>query len=239
MKERFIISPFSCFNFWKGFDGMRVLLLMVLGWSWSAWSHPFGDRDIDVLIDAKLGLDKMSRFDNTRLILNKDQIIKSYWGDSVHKDAILYLSYVREGVPYLFGGNDWTKGIDCSHFTMRIFQELGLYYRYYQSTILLKSIVKENGLESVPLSEVKFGDMLVYGFYDKGGEWNGHVVILLDSIFKRGNFSGLVVGAHGGMGVRFLSYKGFPHYYRESSVKLQNVLRLRDFDDRLNSNWLN
>ena len=205
--------------------------------SYSGWSNPYGDGDINALIDAKLGLSR-EKFDNTRLILNKDKVMKRYLGESVHKDALLYLSYVREGTPYLFGGNNWLRGIDCSHFTMRIFQGLGLYYRTYQSTILLKGLDDENGLKSIPLDKAEFGDMLVYGFYDKGGSWNGHVVILLDSNFKRSGFKGLVVGSHGGMGVKFLSYKGFPHYYRESSTILRNVLRIQGFGDRMkNSEW--
>ena len=121
---------------------------------------------------------------------------------------------------------------------MRIFQDLGLYYRNYQSTILLKDLDDENGLKSIPLGKVEFGDMLVYGFYDKGGAWNGHVVILLDNNFKRGGFKGLVIGSHGGMGVKFISYKGFPYYYREKSTILRNVLRMQGFGDRLsNSDW--
>ena len=213
---------------------MRVLLLFCI--SFSAWAQPHGDKDIDALIDKKLGLDAQS-FDNTRLILNKDKVMQRYKGDSIHKNVLLYLSYVREGTPYLFGGNDWTRGIDCSHFTMRIFQDFGLYYNYYQSTILLKSVVKENGLQSVSIDKAEFGDMLVYGFYERGN-WNGHVVILLDSEFKQGNFKGLVVGSHGSIGVKFISFKGFPHYYRERSTKLWNVLRLSSFSDRLReSSW--
>ena len=212
------------------------LLILLLTVSCLAWSHPYGDRDIDALIDTKLGLNRETSFDNTRLILNKDKIMKRYRGENVHKDALLYLSYVRDGTPYLFGGNDWTgRGIDCSHFTMRIFQDLGIYYHNYQSTILLKSVVNENGLKSIPLDKAEFGDMLVYGFYDQDGTWNGHVVILLDRKFKRGSFTGLVVGSHGGMGVKFISYKGFPHYYRESATKLRNVLRPQGFGDRLQS----
>ena len=224
-----------------GEDMKRLLLLVLVGCNCLLWSYPAhsvsgerGDKNIDALINAKLELPEQA-FDNTRLLLDKDEVVKRYWGSNVHQDGLLYLSYIREGTPYLFGGNNWGVGIDCSHFTMRIFQELGVYYDYYQSTILLKSVTRGNGLESVALDKAQFGDLLVYGFHDKQGDWNGHVVILLDSKFKRGRFNGLTVGSHGSLGVKFISYKGFPHYYREKSTKLRNVLRLHDFAQRLES----
>ena len=56
--------------------------------------------------------------------------------------------------------------------------------------------------------------------------WHGHVVILVDAGFSAGGRRGLVVGSHGDLGVEFLTYDGFPDYFRERTITLRNVLRV-------------
>ena len=202
-----------------------------------------GEAGIDDILaaestaDSPLSTDsdgKVGKQIGSQLILNESDILRSYWGDNIHHNSLLYMAFTRAGTPYVWGGYSWLKGIDCSHFTMRLFQDLGAYYTKYQTTYNLKSVRVSNGYYRVPLSAAKFGDMLVYGRENtETKEWAGHVVILLDPDFKQDNFKGLVVGAHGSdVGVRFISYKGFPHYYRLPEVKLHNVLRVNNFAER-------
>ena len=94
------------------------------------------------------------------------------------------------------------------------------------TTSTLKNIKKSNGLKKVSVEEMKKGDLLVYGYYDSKGKWHGHVVVVVYESYSAGGFQGLTVGSHGGgAGVRFITYRGFPHYYRKENVKLYNVLR--------------
>lgn len=143
------------------------------------------------------------------------------------KDSLLMLSTIRQGVPYDWGGDSWISGIDCSHFTRKVMQEVGNYYHNYMTTHSLKSVRNSNGLISVPIDEATQGDLLVYGYYNSEGKWSGHVVILVDAEYFDGQFRGLVVGSHGGgAGVRFITFNGFPDFYRQPHLKLRNVLRV-------------
>ncbi len=171
--------------------------------------------------------------EHTQLIVDMDSsLFNQYRTDNIHLNTLLYLAMIRQGTPYRWGGRNWLTGLDCSNFTMKIFQDLGAYYKNFQTTHTMRRVKNANGYYRIAIDKATAGDMLVYGAYD-GGKWNGHVVILIDRDFRYGDFSGLVVGSHGNeVGVRFISYKGFPHYYRRPDVKLRNVLRVEAFANR-------
>lgn len=142
-------------------------------------------------------------------------------------DTLSNVGLIRVGTPYLWGGDDWIKGLDCSHFTKKILEIVGKDYAEYLVTEQLKNIKDEKGLISVPASEMKTGDMLVYGAYDAESKWHGHVVILMDADYSYQNFKGLALGSHGTVGVQFVVYEGFPHYYRSKDIPLVNVVRVK------------
>lgn len=191
--------------------------------------QPQGEGGIDDYLASQQAL---SEEEETQLVVEMDNgLFRQYRTDSDNFNTLLYLAKVRQGTPYLWGGRNWRIGVDCSGFTMKIFQDIGAYYKKFQSTRWLSKAKKYNGYYRVAIEAAKAGDMLVYGSY-KGG-WNGHVVILIDRKFRHRDFRGLVVGSHGNeVGVRFISYKGFPHYYRYPEIKLRNVLRVEDFAER-------
>lgn len=183
-------------------------------------------------IDDVLNRSQFFSGSSTQLELTFDgRLLNEYRQGSWHYDSLLYLFKVRQGVPFAWGGNSWQRGVDCSHFTMKIFQDLGAYYHRYQTTLTMKNITDDNGYYRVSVEEARFGDMLVYGTFtspEEPGKWFGHVVILIDKDFVQNGFRGLVIGSHGEeVGVRFISYKGFPFYYRRKDVRLYNVLRNR------------
>lgn len=197
------------------------------------------------LLSAEPGIDDVlnrSQFFSsspTQLRLTLDsRLLNNYRQESWHYDSLLYLFSVRQGVPFAWGGNSWHRGVDCSHFTMKIFQDLGAYYHNYQTTLTMKNITDSNGYYRVPIEEARFGDMLVYGTFtspEEPGKWFGHVVILVDKDFVQDDFRGLVIGSHGEeVGVKFISYKGFPLYYRRKDVRLYNVLRNRALAEHAN-----
>lgn len=211
---------------------MRLVIPMVLCMVLSVGvrAQERGESGIDDFLDTTHSL---SQDKNTQLIVDMDDsLFNQYRSDNIHLNTLLYLAMIRQGTPYRWGGRSWLRGVDCSSFTMKIFQDIGAYYKKFQSTYNMRKVKKTNGYYSVPIDEATAGDMLVYGTYE-GGRWNGHVVILIDQDFRHGDFNGLVVGSHGNkVGVRFISYKGFPHYYRRPDIKLYNVLRVDDFADR-------
>ncbi len=196
----------------------------------SARGH--GERGIDDFLAAT---NTLEHEEHTQLIVTMDDnLFDRYRSNNIHHNTLLYLAMIRQGTPYRWGGRNWLRGVDCSNFTMKIFQDLGAYYKKYQPTSIMRKVKKNNGYYNITIDRAKIGDMLVYGTYD-GNKWHGHVVILIDRHFRHNNFHGLVVGSHGDdVGVRFISYEGFPHYYRRPDVKLHNVLRVAAFAERYN-----
>ncbi len=156
--------------------------------------------------------------------------LKNFHTGNPYIDTVLNLSMIRQGVSYTWGGNEWMTGVDCSHFTMKVYQAVSNVYNKYYTTNMLRKIEDENGLYSVSsVDEIIPGDLLVYGQVNsETKEWAGHVVIVVDKEYKNGDDTGLVVGSHGGgLGVRFITYKGFPHFYKQQSSPLHKILRVR------------
>ena len=133
--------------------------------------------------------------EETQLLLDvDDNLLNRYRSGNIYRDSLLYLSFIRNGTPFAWGGNDWLKGVDCSHFTMKIFQDFGAYYKDYMTTQAMKDVEDTNGYYSVSIADMKFGDMLVYGSYGEPDgrrrRWAGHVVILVDKNFSHQGFPG-------------------------------------------------
>ena len=194
---------------------VAIAIAMVLSVNARATSPGEGGID-DFLATTQPSLED----DQTQLIVDMDMnLFTQYRTNNIHLNTLLYLAMIRQGTPYLWGGRNWLRGVDCSGFTMKIFNDIGVYYKNFQTTHILRRVKKTNGYYRIPIEEATAGDMLVYGSY-KDREWNGHVVILIDPNFRHGDFAGLVVGSHGNeVGVRFISYKGFPDYYRHPTIK--------------------
>ena len=132
------------------------------------------------------------------------------------------------GIPYVWGGTQLTKGIDCSNFTWQLHRSAGRGYERFLSTQTLARIKNRNGLRQVSFQQSKPGDLLVYGYQD-GKTWRGHVVILMDRDGKTTGHKGLVLGSHGGpvRSVQFVTYDGFDKgYFGRPEMKLRNVLRV-------------
>ncbi|EXG80973.1 cell wall-associated hydrolase, invasion-associated protein [Cryptosporangium arvum DSM 44712] len=71
------------------------------------------------------------------------------------------------GVPYVFGGTDPAKGLDCSGLVQRVFRDLG---------VEVPRLVRHQRLEGSPvasLSQAKPGDLLVFDGYEHIGIYLG------------------------------------------------------------------
>jgi cell wall-associated NlpC family hydrolase len=78
-------------------------------------------------------------------------------GDAVVADARQYL-----GVPYLWGGTDPSKGLDCSGLTQRVFADLGV---QLPRTV---SEQKDVGTAVPSMADARPGDLLVFGDHHIG-----------------------------------------------------------------------
>lgn len=150
--------------------------------------------------------------------------------DEIFNDVMMQTQTLHIGVPYVWGGNSWKKGIDCSHYTRKIYQDAGVNYGPYQVTYTLKKIKENKYFKEVSYKNAKPGDLMVYGYNSMfSKKWHGHIVILIDKHYRSSHWKkGLVSGAHGKVGVQFVSYNGFPNYYRYPFYKLRKILRVKD-----------
>lgn len=202
---------------------MRFTLLTVLFLGTGVQAATSGDAPLDDYIAATYAHES----DEGRSVVPLDYPgLRAHLGERLAVDTALMLGLVRKGTPYLWGGDDWVRGIDCSHFTRKVYELAGTGYTQMMTTKELSTLTDANGLKQIPLSEARRGDLLVYGEIDAAGAWHGHVVILVDRAFGYGGHTGLVLGSHGGVGVQFLTVRGFPEYWREPAIQLRNVLRV-------------
>ena len=72
------------------------------------------------------------------------------------------------GNPYVWGGESLTNGVDCSGFTMKVYEKFGVYLSHYTGTQI-------NEGRSISESELKKGDLI---FYAKDGTVN-HVAMYI------------------------------------------------------------
>lgn len=100
------------------------------------------------------------------------------------------------GTPYVWGGADLRAGVDCSGFTMKVYEAFG-----YQLGHLV-SLQYKAGRE-VPLMDTQPGDLFIYKTPDKKDFW--HVEMYYGG--------GKVIGsAGGGVQIKHMFYFGLPDY---------------------------
>ncbi len=180
------------------------------------------EPDLSIFAEKGLTWDVLP-FDPTRLY------------DLYHTDNDIFNDVMMQttkhiGVPYVWGGDSWNIGIDCSHYTRHIYRDAGVDYGPYRVTKQLKDIDENRYFKAVSWEDARPGDLLVYGYTNLfTGKWHGHVVILIDknysSFFAK---HGLVMGSHGKVGVQFITYFGFPNFYRFPFYRLRKILRVKD-----------
>lgn len=132
------------------------------------------------------------------------------------------------GTPYKWGGTDLTSGIDCSNFTWLLYRSIGVPYDRYIRTRELATLRRNAGFSQTTFADARPGDLLVYGYRDDGGDWHGHVVILVDMTGQFTGQPGLVLGAHGTpvSAVQFVTAAGFAQgWFKTPEMRLLNVLR--------------
>lgn len=77
---------------------------------------------------------------------------------------ILEIAASHVGGPYLWGGNDWATGVDCSHYVTKVMTEAGVYHGGYRTSDGWMTV----GRKVDSLAQAQAGDVIVY---------SGHVAI--------------------------------------------------------------
>ncbi|OJG77546.1 hypothetical protein RV10_GL002380 [Enterococcus pallens] len=76
--------------------------------------------------------------------------------DSSKRSKIIDFARSRLGVPYIWGGRDWDKGMDCSGLTMLVYQRVGI-------TLPPTSETQSNAVKKISKEEAKKGDLVFWG----------------------------------------------------------------------------
>ncbi|WP_427814948.1 NlpC/P60 family protein (plasmid) [Enterococcus sp. 22-H-5-01] len=72
------------------------------------------------------------------------------------RSKIIELARGRIGIPYVYGGRDWEKGMDCSGLTMLTYQKAGI-------TLPATSETQSTAVKKVGKDEVQKGDLVFWG----------------------------------------------------------------------------
>ena len=72
------------------------------------------------------------------------------------RQKIVELAKSQLGVPYVWGGTDWGKGMDCSGFVQQVYKQIGV-------NLPRTSQEQSSQLKVIPLSQAKPGDLVFWG----------------------------------------------------------------------------
>ncbi|OTO02235.1 NlpC/P60 family protein [Enterococcus sp. 5B3_DIV0040] len=72
------------------------------------------------------------------------------------RNKIVELAKSRIGVPYVWGGRDWTSGMDCSGLTMLVYQKIGINLPPTAET-------QSNAVKRIEQDQAKPGDLVFWG----------------------------------------------------------------------------
>ena len=135
---------------------------------------------------------------------------------NVPADSILLFAQSLVGVPYLYASMDPQKGFDCSGFINYVFNSFGI-------KVPRSSRDFENFGETVPLSEIKKGDLILFTGTDSTIKVIGHIGITLSAASDEIKFVHSTSGkAHG------VTISALNQYYRNRFMKVIRVADIRN-----------
>lgn len=76
--------------------------------------------------------------------------------DTSKRDKIIETAKTRLGIPYVYGGRDWEKGMDCSGLTMLVFQKVGI-------TLPPTSETQSTKVKKISKDKAQAGDLVFWG----------------------------------------------------------------------------
>lgn len=147
------------------------------------WTQADGDEQYDVVqqldgwveieLDTENGFVSSEyvdvRYTLTHAVPYTQEQIEAQQQQSLRGQIVEYaLQYV--GNPYVWGGESLTKGIDCSGFTMKVYQHFGIYMSHYSGSQASEG-------KRISENQLKPGDLI---FYSKNGTIN-HVAMYIGS----------------------------------------------------------
>lgn len=144
------------------------------------WTALAEGEEVEVLEDLgdwiKVELDGDECYVFAELVDLSEQLPKAMtmtevkYGEGVSNVRVDLVNYALQfvGNRYVWGGTSLTKGVDCSGFTMKIYEKYGIYLPHHAAT-------QAGYGTKISASEAKPGDLF---FYSKGGSIN-HVAIYI------------------------------------------------------------
>lgn len=89
-------------------------------------------------------------------IPDKDSSSSTEQVNSSKRSKLIEIARSRIGIPYIYGGRDWDKGMDCSGVTMLVYQKVGI-------TLPATSETQSTAVKKISKEEAKKGDLVFWG----------------------------------------------------------------------------
>ncbi len=139
-------------------DGEDLIVLSDLG-DW-----------VEVEVDNETGFVSAEYVELSQKLPTAQTITEIRYGSGVSDVRVDLVSYACQfvGNPYVWGGTSLTKGVDCSGFTMKIYQKYGISLPHYSGS-------QPSYGTKISSSEAKPGDLFFYG----NGSKINHVAIYI------------------------------------------------------------
>ena len=135
--------------------------------------------------DDEYNIENDKKYENIDNVIITKNIEENYYRYLIIKDSINYI-----GNSYEWGGIDLENGVDCSGFTMKLYEQINIELPHY-------SLAQSKYGKEISEDELKPGDLIFYirNNYDRGNII-GHVSMYLGNdliIHAKGEKYGIVV----------------------------------------------
>lgn len=112
-------------------------------------------------------------------------------GDNPGAKAVsLAMKAMKNGTPYVWGGNSLTQGVDCSGLVQQVYRQLGI------SVPRTTQEMARNG-KQVPMSQIRPGDLVFYNKYGHVGIYMGNGKIIHAANSKLGIITSNLTNSNG------------------------------------------
>lgn len=134
---------------------------------------------------------------------------------NIPADSILLFAQTLIGVPYLYASMDPAKGFDCSGFINYVFNRFGI-------KVPRSSRDFENFGQTIPLAEIKKGDIILFTGTDSTIKVIGHIGITISAENNEVSFIHSTSGKAYGVTISALN-----QYYRNRFMKVIRIAEVQ------------
>lgn len=112
-------------------------------------------------------------------------------GDNPGAKAVsLAMKAMKNGTPYIYGGNSLSQGVDCSGLVQQVYRQLGI-------NLPRTTFEQARAGKQVPVSQIRPGDLVFYNKYGHVGIYMGNGKIIHSANSKLGIITSSLTNSNG------------------------------------------